>query len=179
MQGNDIDPRSRPVRGTTRPRTSTIADTVPAPPGGLVCMDCNLALGRHLHRHLAAAPAEARRARREVAAALSSWGCPPSVVDDAVLLVSELVSNAVRYGTEVSVTVDLVHVGDRLLLEVTDGSRARPRVRRPEPDDEQGRGMQLVQALATAWGSRHDDRQGKTTWCTLALDCRDAPPDRG
>lgn len=108
--------------------------------------------------------------RRAVRTALSTWGCPPCVVDDGVLLASELVGNSVRYGPDARITVNLLQVGDRLLLEVTDASSVRPAVQRADPADEQGRGMFLVQAIASAWGSRRDAHSGKTTWCTLALD---------
>lgn len=136
----------------------------------LACADCDLAFDWHLHLHLPPAPEEVSRVRRGVHTALSSWGCPSHVIDDSVLLASELVGNAVKYGTDALITVNLLQVGDRLLLEVTDASCARPAVRRADPEDEQGRGMYLVQAIAAAWGSRWDSCGGKTTWCTLALD---------
>ncbi|MET8956562.1 ATP-binding protein [Streptomyces sp. NPDC004129] len=136
------------------------------------CADCDLAFDWHLHLHVPPAPAEVSRVRRTVRMALFSWGCPSSAIDDSVLLASELVGNAVRYGPDTWITVNLLHVGDRLLLEVTDGSSVRPAVQQTDPADEQGRGMYLVQAIASAWGSRREALGGKTTWCTLALDGR-------
>ncbi|MFF0698551.1 ATP-binding protein [Streptomyces tendae] len=55
-----------------------------------------------------------------------------------------------------------VHV----VIEVDDGSPCTPVLRCPGPDDESGRGLLLVQALAEAWGVSPD---GTTTWCTLPL----------
>ncbi|MFZ3554550.1 ATP-binding protein [Streptomyces sp. BH055] len=138
------------------------------------CADCDLGVGRQLHRHVRAVPAEVVRVRAAVLAALTSWGCPPGAVDDGELLVSELVTNAVVHTTDTTVTVNVVDLGNRLLIEVTDSSPVRPALRTVGPEDEQGRGMQLVEAVASAWGSRREPGRGKTTWCTLALDGGDA-----
>ncbi|MEU6572246.1 ATP-binding protein [Streptomyces sp. NPDC046805] len=134
------------------------------------CADCDLAFTRHLHLHLLPAPEEVRKIRQAVRTALFAWGCPSWAVDDSVLLASELVGNAVRHGPDTWITVNLLQAGDRLLLEVTDASSVRPAVQQADTADEQGRGMYLVQAVASAWGARRDARGGKTTWCTLALD---------
>lgn len=135
----------------------------------VVCSDCNLTFGWRLHLHLLPRPAEVRGARRAVHASLSSWGCLPPVVDDCVLLTSELVGNAVMHGADAPITVNLLQLGDRLLLEVTDASPAVARVQSAGPEDEQGRGMYLVQAIASAWGTRLDSSGGKTVWCTVTL----------
>lgn len=158
-------------RMSPRPRTAlVVAGPYAYTSTRRACADCALGVGRQLHRHVRAVPAEVVRVRAAVLATLTSWGCPPGVVDDGELLVSELVTNAVVYGADTTLTVNVVHVGDRLLIEVTDASPTRPAVRAPGPEDERGRGMQLVQAIASAWGSRREPGLGKTTWCTLALD---------
>ncbi|MFE2509252.1 ATP-binding protein [Streptomyces naganishii] len=138
-------------------------------PLGLECEDCDLAFGRHVHLHLRPMAAEVGRVRAVVGTALTAWGCPPGTVDDGRLLVSELVGNAVKYAPCTPITLDLMQIGDRLLIEVTDGSGAQPVVHRADPHQEQGRGMFLVQAIASAWGARRDRRGRKTTWCTLAV----------
>lgn len=143
---------------------------------GFVCSDCNLGFGRQVHLHLRSSAAEVARARASVGAALTSWGCATGVVDDCRLLVSELLANAVQHAPGTWITLDLMQIGDRLLVEVTDGSVAQPVVRQAAPQEEQGRGMFLVQAIASAWGARRDRRGRKTTWCTLAVDGRGAPP---
>ncbi|MER6113193.1 ATP-binding protein [Streptomyces hirsutus] len=152
------------------------ADPVTASRRSLPCSDCNLAFGRHLHLHVYPVPVEVGRVREAVRTALCAWGCPSPVIDDSVLLASELLGNAVMHGPDALITVNLVHVGDRLLLEVTDASPVRPTVRQSGLEEEQGRGMFLVQAIASAWGSRQESLRGKTTWCTLALDGAVQPP---
>ncbi|MEU0603975.1 ATP-binding protein [Streptomyces sp. NPDC006393] len=134
-----------------------------------VCADCDLGIGRHVHLHLWPVAAELRRVRTAVGAALASWGCPAETVDDGRLIVSELVGNAIRHAPEAWITLNLMQIGDRLLVEVTDGSAARPVVRRAGLQEEQGRGMHLVQAMASAWGARRDGPGRKTTWCTLPV----------
>lgn len=92
-----------------------------------------------------------------------------TLVDRAVLLASELVTNAVVHArTELRLRVELR--GDLLHLAVRDGS---PRLLRlvtiPDPEAEGGRGLWLVEQLARAWGvNRHPDG-GKVVWCTLPL----------
>ncbi|MGV9255219.1 ATP-binding protein [Streptomyces sp. NPDC003697] len=132
-----------------------------------MCHDCALPYGRYLHLHVHPAAAELGRVRSEVRAVLSSWDCPPGVIDDCVLLCSELLANAVTHGPAASIGVNLLQAGERLLLEVTDASAKHPVVRQAEPDDEQGRGMLLVQEIAAAWGSCREPGGRKTTWCTL------------
>ncbi|AVH60691.1 MULTISPECIES: ATP-binding protein [Streptomyces] len=163
-------------RDDAPPRRTADPDAGTASGRSFACSDCNLAFGRHLHLHVYPVSAEVGGVRGAVRAALSSWGCPPQVIDDSVLLTSELVGNAVMHGPSASITVNLMQVGDRLLLEVTDASSARPAVRQSGPGDEQGRGMFLVQAIASAWGSRRESHGGKTTWCTVALDGGGDPP---
>ncbi|MGQ4384004.1 ATP-binding protein [Streptomyces sp. SAS_270] len=95
--------------------------------------------------------------------------------DAALLVVSELVTNAVRHGPvlerEVEIAVTALHDGS-CLVEVRDESTTVPHVR-PANDgqgeqEESGRGLSLVGALAEAWGvARHRDGRGKTVWALL------------
>lgn len=174
------DPRRRVARhcteqqGREAPRQH---EATPYARDGSACSDCDLGFGRHVHLHLRSAAAEVGRARAAVGAALASWGCPPEAVDDSRLLVSELIGNALKHAPGTWITLDLMQVGDRLLVEVTDGSVAQPVVHRADPEEEQGRGMFLVQAIASAWGARRDGHGRKTTWCTLAVEgMGEAPP---
>jgi two-component sensor histidine kinase len=84
-------------------------------------------------------------------------------VDAATLVVSELVTNAVRHaGTPVSVRVRLL--GSRVRLEVGDGD---PRLPQPATGTgESGRGLRLVTAVARAWGARPTSH-GKVVWAEL------------
>lgn len=108
--------------------------------------------------------------RRRLAADLRVQGIPADVVDDATLLVSELVGNAVRYGRPLR-TGDLqVHWDndtEHVLVAVSDGGG--PSVVRPRQvgsDATSGRGLAIVDAIADDWGVRRDD-SGCTVWARL------------
>jgi two-component sensor histidine kinase len=94
-----------------------------------------------------------------------SWGLD-ELVDTTELLVSELVTNALRHGDG---DIRLRLLRDRTLVcEVWDGALVQPRRRRARETDEGGRGLQLVSLLSESWGSRRTHR-GKTVWFELAL----------
>ncbi|MGW4565783.1 SpoIIE family protein phosphatase [Streptomyces sp. NPDC004561] len=82
------------------------------------------------------------------------------------LIVSELVTNAIRYGSP-PVTLRLLH-GRSLVCEVSDGSSTSPRLRRAATTDEGGRGLFLVAQFAQRWGTRYTTR-GKVIWAEQAL----------
>lgn len=124
----------------------------------------------------AARPGAARSARHAVHEKLSAWGLDAVVGDVTVLLVSELVTNSMRY-TSGPIGVRLVrphsngdgpaaHPG--LLVEVSDPLPDPPTERMAGPEDEGGRGMQLVACSARRWGTRRG-KTGKTVWFELAL----------
>ena len=93
---------------------------------------------------------------------------------DTELILSELVTNAIRYGTE-PIQVRLIH--DRTLIcEVSDGSSTAPHLRHAATTDEGGRGLFLVAQLAQAWGTRYTSR-GKIIWAECALEASDGVPD--
>ncbi|MFJ7773218.1 ATP-binding protein [Streptomyces sp. NPDC097107] len=106
-----------------------------------------------------------RRLRRLVRASLTHWR-RPDLVETAELLLTELATNALRHahGPDIGVRVQLQD--DHLVIEVNDGSPLVPVPRCAGPDDENGRGLLLVEALAGAWGVSAD---GTTTWCTVPL----------
>ncbi|KPC67209.1 PAS/PAC sensor protein [Streptomyces chattanoogensis] len=105
------------------------------------------------------------RARELARDQLTDWGLQ-ELVDTTELLVSELVTNALRHGHgEIRLRLLL----DRTLVcEVWDADLAQPRRRRARDTDEGGRGLQLVGLLSAGWGSRRTPR-GKTVWFELAL----------
>ncbi|MCZ4102951.1 ATP-binding protein [Streptomyces sp. So13.3] len=105
------------------------------------------------------------RLRRISTSKLRSWGLV-ALLDDAKLLVSELVTNALRYGEGGEIEFRLVITLQGLLLAVNDGSALRPQLRVVGDSSETGRGLFLVAALADDWGVSAD---GTTTWCTLSL----------
>ncbi|MFH8406423.1 SpoIIE family protein phosphatase [Streptomyces sp. NPDC018019] len=105
------------------------------------------------------------RARELARDQLTDWGLE-ALVDTTELLVSELVTNALRHGHgEIRLRLLL----DRTLVcEVWDADLAQPRRRRARDTDEGGRGLQLVGLLSAGWGSRRTPR-GKTVWFELPL----------
>lgn len=110
-------------------------------------------------------PRSVGRARELARGRLLAWDLE-DLVDTTELLVSELVTNALRYG-EGEIRLRLLR--DRTLVcEVWDAGLVQPRRRRARDTDEGGRGLQLVGLLSAAWGSRRTPR-GKTVWFELPL----------
>lgn len=101
--------------------------------------------------------------RRVGAAQLRYWRLP-ELIETASVLISELVTNALQHGTGTEIDFSMAYSGDDVRFEVADGSLSTPVLRCPGPDDESGRGMLLISALADAWGTS-DDRT--RTWCVL------------
>ncbi|WP_156726284.1 SpoIIE family protein phosphatase [Streptomyces apocyni] len=110
-------------------------------------------------------PRSVGRAREYTRTRLDSWGLGP-LVDTTELLVSELVTNALRYG-EGDIRLRLL-LDRTLVCEVWDAGLVQPRRRRARDTDEGGRGLQLVGLLSASWGSRRTPR-GKTVWFELPL----------
>ncbi|WP_189873064.1 SpoIIE family protein phosphatase [Streptomyces bluensis] len=114
---------------------------------------------------LAREPRSVGRAREYARGQLQAWDLEP-LVDTTELLVSELVTNALRYG-EGEIRLRLL-LDRTLVCEVWDAGLVQPRRRRARDTDEGGRGLQLVGLLSAAWGSRRTPR-GKTVWFELPL----------
>ncbi|MFF5846842.1 SpoIIE family protein phosphatase [Streptomyces massasporeus] len=106
------------------------------------------------------------RARTHVAELLGRWGIRDVTRDTVLLLISELVTNAVRFA-EGPVTVRLIRAGNGLLCEVGDSGNGRPRLRRGDLLDNGGRGLSIVHRLTTRWGVRWTDT-GKVVWAEVA-----------
>ncbi|MGW0080983.1 SpoIIE family protein phosphatase [Streptomyces sp. NPDC003393] len=106
------------------------------------------------------------RARAQVSALLRQWRTRDDTRDTALLLVSELVTNAVRFATG-PITVRLIRAGHGLLCEVGDTGNGRPRVSRGDLLADGGRGLNVVHGLTTRWGVRWTDT-GKVVWAEVA-----------
>ena len=100
-------------------------------------------------------------ARAFLRTALQTWKLD-GLGDVTELLADELVSNVVRHVGRPMTLRAIVDDGS-LRVEVDDPSPQLPRVRHPEPDESRGRGMLMVDALATDWGTEVRD-SGKTVW---------------
>ncbi|MFD8810839.1 SpoIIE family protein phosphatase [Streptomyces sp. NPDC059627] len=113
---------------------------------------------------LALDPAEVRRARAAVRERLHDWGLA-RLADPAELMVSELVTNAVRHSHSRPVQLRLIR-GETLLCEVDDDDHTLPTLLSAEPGDEAGRGLRVVSTLAREWGTSRT-AAGKTVWFEL------------
>ncbi|QES47148.1 histidine kinase [Streptomyces venezuelae] len=116
-------------------------------------------------------PAAVSPVRNACARRLADWGLE-DIAFTTELILSELLTNAVRYGSE-PIRVRLLY--DRsLICEVSDGSSTSPHPRRAEATDEGGRGLFLVAQFAERWGTRYTAR-GKIIWSEQALQPPVAP----
>ncbi|BCY07587.1 ATP-binding protein [Actinoplanes sp. L3-i22] len=103
-------------------------------------------------------------ARRAVVAVLGGWGFrDQGWLDATAVVVSELVTNAVRYGGG-CVALQVEAHGDEVVVSVADSSPVEPR--RRDPDDVGGRGIALIEALAAGWTVRNHEG-GKQVRVTL------------
>ncbi|GGV35917.1 hypothetical protein GCM10010277_22030 [Streptomyces longisporoflavus] len=115
---------------------------------------------------LALDPSEVSRARDLVRGRLITWSREDRS-ETAELLVSELVTNAVRHSRGRRVELRLVRSGPTLICEVEDDDHTLPTLLSAGPDDEFGRGLRIVSVLAKEWGTSRTSR-GKTVWFELA-----------
>jgi PAS domain S-box-containing protein len=114
-------------------------------------------------------PEEARRARAHTRSKLAAWNIDEDTAQAAELVISELVTNAIRYGTPpmwLRIIKDL-----SISVEVHDGSPVAPRLRHPGTLDEFGRGLGIVGRLVEAWSTRYTP-EGKIVWAELGSPAR-------
>jgi len=126
---------------------------------------------RHLRTALEGGPDAARQARRLVEEVLD--GLPTDVRDRAVLLTNELVTNAVVHAGG-PVELEVVRSDEGVRICVSDGAHDNPVVRHPGVLSASGRGMAIVESVASAWGVRHT-AAGKLVWFVLST----SPPSPG
>jgi anti-sigma regulatory factor (Ser/Thr protein kinase) len=112
------------------------------------------------------APEVVAVARRRTADQLTRWGLRGEIADNTALIVSELVTNAVRYAKG-PIGLRLI-LGDTLECEISDDSSTAPQLRRALDTDENGRGLFITAQLTQRWGVRPSGR-GKTLWAEQAL----------
>ena len=112
-------------------------------------------------------PAAVSRIRAEATRRLEAWGLDQAAFTTELIL-SELVTNAIRYGGS-PIGVRLLRDGDSLICEVADGTSTSPHLRRAASTDEGGRGLFLVAQMSRRWGTRYTDR-GKIIWAEQDLD---------
>ncbi|MFD8231497.1 SpoIIE family protein phosphatase [Streptomyces sp. NPDC059696] len=115
---------------------------------------------------LSADPALVGEVRASAVRRLSGWGLEETAFA-AELILSELITNAVRHGAE-PIRVRLLY-GRTLICEVSDASNTAPHLRRAASTDEGGRGLFLVAQLSQSWGTRYLP-EGKVIWAECELD---------
>jgi anti-sigma regulatory factor (Ser/Thr protein kinase) len=127
---------------------------------------------------LAAVPESVREARDFARTVLYSWNLA-GMYDDVRLVVSELVTNALRYSAGYSVErcgstpirLSLLRTGGRLTCAVTDPCEQIPVHRDPDSASQSGRGLHLVEAFSQSWNWAPLSSQGKVVWaCFLCPD---------
>jgi anti-sigma regulatory factor (Ser/Thr protein kinase) len=127
---------------------------------------------------LPAEPASAAASRRHARRLLGAWGLA-TCMDTVQLLVSELVANAVTAARAVPgrhpaaagppVELSLRRTGASLIIEVRDPNPDPPVAKQAGPQDEDGRGLLIVETLSTRWGHHAAGGGGKVVWCEIAL----------
>jgi Histidine kinase-like ATPase domain len=125
-------------------------------------------------------PQPVRAARRFTQSTLPSWGMEP-LVDNVVIAVSEMVTNALRYGlpcvskrsiSPQSVWLGLLRQGATVMCVVFDPGSGVPVVKAPGDFAESGRGLHVVASLSQAWGWTPPGHSGKAVWAMFsASDC--------
>lgn len=150
----------------------------PQGPGRLVSGN-QLSCPSHLFG-LPATPASVGLARRTVDELLIAWGVREVVRDNAVVVTSELVTNALTHSASDWIVCEVRITDGAVRIEVEDQNRGPtlPVPGRPGPDDQGGRGLLLVTELSSDWGTADvPHRPGRIVWAELATDADEpAPP---
>ena len=125
-------------------------------------------------RPLPGKPGSVKIARDFTRGTLHDWAMP-ALADDAVLVVSELVTNALRYGTgspdgQPGIWLRLLTQPPYLMCLVTDASRDIPLRRPAGADAVTGRGLQVIESCCRQWGWHLLDQGGKVVWALLPRD---------
>ncbi|MEU9089602.1 ATP-binding protein [Streptomyces sp. NPDC087901] len=143
-----------------------------APGSALIPRLMDLSPGTEALRYgfaLPAHPESVAGARRLARARLDAWRLDDDAHDAAILIVSELVTNAVVHTASARVVCELSRLETRLRIAVQDQGHqpGGPRLG-AGADDEHGRGLLLVDAMCSAWGSRDaGDGSGRIVWAEL------------
>ncbi|MFF4411395.1 ATP-binding protein [Streptosporangium sp. NPDC001559] len=135
---------------------------------------------REHYLELSVFPTSPYYARLHVQRVLEGWR-REDLVETARLVVSELVSNAIKahavslaaletaaLASPDRIWMDLYQAEGAIVLRVWDAGSASPVLKDPDPDDEGGRGLYLVDLLTSGWGYHRPKSGGKIVWCTLA-----------
>ncbi|WP_078963687.1 SpoIIE family protein phosphatase/ATP-binding protein [Streptomyces durhamensis] len=149
----------------------------------LVARTCRLGPAQIAEWDVPRDPAAVAPVRSACARRLTEWGLEQAAFT-AELILSELITNAIRYGSE-PIAVRLLRTvptsgpaAGSLIFEVSDGSSTSPRLRRAKVTDEGGRGLFLVARFAERWGTRYTST-GKVIWAEQSLHHGATPEPEG
>ncbi|MDT3397007.1 ATP-binding protein [Streptomyces sp. B1866] len=133
-------------------------------------MSVAVAAPKRMCAAVSADPKYVRKLRRTGVACLVGWGLVERVdVSVVALLISEMATNAIVHtcGKTVSLSLSYAEGDGEIRIEVRDGTPGRrPRLLAPDDDQEHGRGVLIVAALARSWGT---GEEGACTWCTVPV----------
>jgi anti-sigma regulatory factor (Ser/Thr protein kinase) len=121
---------------------------------------------------------EAARVARARVRAVCEGRAPRSLTDDVLIVVSELVTNAVFHGQGTITVLVGIADGGRVAVGVRDEGPGQPRLEDVDHASPRGRGIAMLARLAIDWGVLHDPAGGKLVWCLLAADEPKVPADR-
>ncbi|MFI0774368.1 SpoIIE family protein phosphatase [Streptomyces sp. NPDC021212] len=168
---------ARSGRSPERTCQAVIDALLPARPGDdvalLVARTRRLDPGQVAEWDVPEDPTAVAPVRAACAGRMASWGLE-HLAFTTELIVSELVTNAIRYGAA-PIRLRLLHEGRSLICEVSDSSNTSPHLRRAATTDEGGRGLFLVAQFAQRWGTRYTAR-GKVIWTEQSLSHSTAEP---
>ena len=161
-RSSDLDSASRPLEDLCKATLDGVyADQQRDDIAVLIARLRQLPADHYVTWLLDADPASVGEARALVRASLKQWELT-DLADTTELLVSELVTNALRYASG-QITVRMV-LERTLVCEVLDDSAALPKLKQAGGNDESGRGLHVVGQLAQRWGTRRT-AAGKVVWC--------------
>ncbi len=138
-------------------------------PGSAAPLRPGTAAERRFRFELAAHPGSPAQARRLTRARLTGWSVCEDTCDTAALVVTELVTNAIVHTASSHIVCELHDGADLVRIAVRDEGCAPgvPHQSPQRPDDEQGRGLLLVEAMCRAWGAQ-EHGPGLLVWAELA-----------
>jgi anti-sigma regulatory factor (Ser/Thr protein kinase) len=142
---------------------------------GVPDLAAGLAPARTYECPLAPDAGSARTARAAVRRELAAWGAA-DLIEDCCLIVTELVTNAVRHGGG-AIHLRLGMTGRWVYGEVSDEGERLPRVRSGDLDATGGRGLLIVDRVADEWGVARMPHGGKIVWFLLGADGPGPPPN--
>jgi hypothetical protein len=115
-----------------------------------------------------------RMARSQIRWELTKWDASPGLIEVAVLLTSELVTNALQFslrppriGDVPSIRVGLWYVPELAVVEVSDANEKPPEMKVADDESEGGRGLYLVQELSSEWSYYYPRKGWKTVYCVI------------